>query len=87
MKHFTPQDIVIGGYFPHIYTEPADLVERPLWHHKRGLSQTASGYGAKLASSRMIHFAGKLRRIYVTIYSNAGTAWFQTKAHGKIAVS
>lgn len=87
MKQFTPQDIVTGGCYPHIYTEPADLVERPLWYHKRGLSQTASGYGAKLATSRMIHFAGRLYRIYITIYSNARTAWFQSKAHGKITVS
>lgn len=51
-------------------------VYRPLWYHLRGLSQTASGYGARLTSAYCVRFSdGILRRIYVTQYSNAGTAW------------
>ena len=49
--------------------------EEPLWWHKRGLSQTRSGYGAKLTSSRKAFVDGKWRRVYVTCYGNAGTAW------------
>lgn len=48
---------------------------KPLWHHKRGLQQTASGYGHKLATDKMLLFAGKWRRIYVRCFSNNGTAY------------
>ena len=56
---------------------PYNLIERPLWWHRSGLSETASGYGAKLRSSKMLRLQGekKLRRIYITCYSNAGSAW------------
>ncbi len=56
--------------------DPYELVERPLWWHKQGLSQTATGYGSKLTSSRCVKLPnGKTRRIYITCYSNAGSAW------------
>lgn len=56
--------------------DPYELVERPLWWHKQGLQQTSSGYGSKLISSCCVKLAnGKLRRIYITCYSNAGSAW------------
>lgn len=49
---------------------------RPLDWQKMGLQQTRSGYGAKLTSSRIAILPdGKRRRVYVTCYSNAGTAW------------
>jgi hypothetical protein len=56
--------------------EPYELLDRPLWWHKQGLAQTASGYGAKLTSSRCVRLPdGRVRRVYVTQYSNAGSAW------------
>lgn len=56
--------------------EPYEIIEKPLWFHKLGLSQTASGYGSKLTSSRCVKLSnGKLRRIYITCYSNNGSAW------------
>lgn len=56
--------------------EPYELVERPLWWHKQGLTQTASGYGKKLTSSRCVKLPdGRERRVYITCYSNAGSAW------------
>ena len=56
--------------------EPYTIEDRPLWWHERGLSQTASGYGKRLTSSRVVRLAsGQARRIYVTCYSNNGTAW------------
>jgi hypothetical protein len=56
--------------------DPYDVIERPLWWHKRGLSQTASGYGRKLTSSKCVKLPdGRVRRIYVTQFSNAGSAW------------
>jgi hypothetical protein len=53
-----------------------EYVDRPLWWHKQGLQQTATGYGSKLTSSRCVKLSdGRIRRIYVTRYSNAGSAW------------
>ena len=38
--------------------------------------RTASGYGKKLTSSCRVKYSdGSTRRVYVTCYSNAGTAW------------
>lgn len=55
---------------------PYEFIDKPLWWHKKGLSQTASGYGTKLTSSRCIKLSdGRIRRVYVTQCSNAGSAW------------
>lgn len=52
------------------------LIPKPLGFHKAGLSQTATGYGAKLTSRDVCKLAdGRVRRVYITCYSNAGTAW------------
>lgn len=79
MKEFTLKDIVPASSWDHmrLYAEPSELVDKPLYFHIHGLSETATGYGKKLTSSRMVHFEGRLRRIYVTCYSNCGTAWFR----------
>lgn len=54
--------------------------DRPLPLHTAGLQQTASGYGAKLVSPSMARFPGGIvRRIYVTQYSNVGSAWVTIK--------
>ena len=49
--------------------------ESPLWFHKQGLMQTATGYGRKLTSSKMVYWEGRWRRVYVCCYSNSGTAY------------
>lgn len=50
--------------------------DNPLNWQKQGLQQTASGYGKKLTSSYCIKLDdGRVRRIYITQYSNAGSAW------------
>lgn len=52
------------------------IEDRPLAWQTRGLQETASGYGRKLTSRRvLIGPDGRIRRIYVTCYSNAGTAY------------
>lgn len=59
-----------------------ELVDAPLWYHKKGLQQTASGYGSKLTSRYKINFNGKYYRLYTTIYSNSGyyrSTWFKVK--------
>lgn len=58
--------------------EPYEIIDRPLWWHLKGLQQTASGYGKKLTSSRCVKLPnGIVRRIYVTCWSNSGTAWIR----------
>lgn len=54
----------------------------PLWHHKRGLSFTSSGYGRRIPSTTMVRLPGskRWRRVYVCIYSNAGTAYVDMRA-------
>jgi hypothetical protein len=50
-----------------------------LWWQEKGLSYTASGYGAKIPSARMVYIDGRWRRVYVTQYGNAGSAWILVK--------
>lgn len=67
--------------FPHIYCDCSKLIHNPPEWMLRGLQQTATGYGAKLNSGLSILYCGKVYRIYITQYSNAGSAWF--KVNGK----
>ena len=49
---------------------------KPLLWQKQGLTETASGYGARLTSSDVAVLEdGTERRIYITQYGNAGSAW------------
>ena len=45
----------------------------PMAHHRRGLSWTASGYGARIPMEYMVQVNSKWRRVYCRIYSNIGT--------------
>ena len=49
------------------------------WFDVAQVTETRSGYGRKLNSGLKIQFCGKLYRIYVTCFSNSGTAWFTAK--------
>jgi hypothetical protein len=48
-----------------------------LWWQKQGLSYTASGYGRKIPTSKMVRLPGdkRWRRVYCCIYSNIGTCY------------
>jgi len=61
------------------YTED-QLVERPLWWHNAGLTQTASGYGSRLTTSRMLQHGGRMYRVYCYCYSNSGTCYVIIKS-------
>ncbi len=52
-----------------------EVKEVPMAHHRAGKTWTATGYGAKIPSTKMIKIGGRWRRIYVSIWSNSGTAW------------
>lgn len=80
MKKFTSADL------SKVFTEhktisclKSELIEKPMWYHKRGLSQTATGYGKKLNTGLMIHFENRLRRIYCHCFSNVGTCYILVK--------
>ena len=62
-----------------IYTEEKDFIDCPLEWQKRGLQQTASGYGSKLTTSRKYKYNGKYYRVYACCYSNNGTAYIIVK--------
>ncbi len=91
MKTFTDSDVqdhgVIAGAGS-IYTKEyrKDLILDQLDWQKRGLQQSATGYGAKLTTGYKINFNGKLFRVYCTCYGNAGSCWFISRGR-KIFVS
>ena len=64
------------------WTREVPAKDVPLWWHKQGLTFTASGYGRRIPSRTMVQFNGKWRRVYVCIYSNAGTAYIGTMPRG-----
>lgn len=82
MKKFTDTDVQPHAGHGAVYADPAaDLVHDPLPWQAAGLSETASGYGARLTSQYKIHFNGRFHRLRVTQYANAGSTWFVT--HGR----
>ena len=60
------------------YTE-ADIIERLLPWQKRGLSYTASGYGGKIPTTKMLRYQGRLYRIYAMVYGNSGSSYIISK--------
>ena len=48
----------------------------PLAWQERGLSYTASGYGARIPTRHMVRtIDSRWRRVYATCFSNAATLW------------
>lgn len=76
MKEFTDADVHNESLS---INYPEDLVLCELDWQKRGLQQTASGYGAKLTGRYKISFNGRLYRIYHTCYGNSSSPWFKVK--------
>lgn len=63
------------------------VVDKPLTWHLAGRTQTASGYSKKLASPICVKTDdGKVRRVYVTCYSNAGTAWVRYNNQSRVVL-
>jgi hypothetical protein len=54
---------------------PADLIARPLWWQLKGLSCTATGYGARIPTDKMLRVGKRLYRVYATCYGNAASCW------------
>jgi len=56
-------------------TIPVPYKHAPLGWQRQGLTYTATGYGARIPSRHMVQWEGRWRRVYVTQYANAGSAW------------
>lgn len=61
-----------------------EVKEKMLDWQKRGLMQTATGYGSKLVTSKMLRYNGIWHRIYCMCYSNSGTNYILVK--GKMVI-
>lgn len=64
---------------PLLYCNNGPLLDSPLWWHKLGLQQTASGYGSKLTNSFKTWFQGRWRRVYTMCWSDSGTCYIIVK--------
>ncbi len=75
MKNFTDAHIVFRTlpYIRVVY--PTDLIHSPLAWQRRGLQETASGYGSKLTSEYKLSFNNRLYRVYHTCYGNTSSAY------------
>lgn len=62
-----------------ISIEENELIDAPMWYHKRGLMQTATGYGRKLNTGKKYRYNGRLYRVYCCQYSNSGTLYIIVK--------
>ena len=59
-----------------MWPSPLAISERLLEWQRRGLQFTATGYGTKIPTSKVIRWSdGKVRRVYCDIYSNAGSCY------------
>jgi hypothetical protein len=62
-----------NGEYSCSFTQSVEIKEKPLWWQEKGLSYTATGYGARIPTQYIVKFNGKWRRVYCRIYSNSGT--------------
>ena len=59
-----------------MWPSPMAEAERPLEWQRLGLQYTATGYGTKIPTSKVIKWSdGRERRVYCDIYSNAGSCY------------
>ena len=69
---------------PLAYADNGRVVYAPLWWHKAGLQQTATGYGGKLTTPYKTLFRGRYYRVYVMCYGNGGTSYIIVKGKGLV---
>lgn len=68
-----------GKPYKVLLVDRAELVEKPLWFHKKNLMQTSTGYGKNLKTEYMVRYDTRLCRIYYQCFSNSGTFYIKTK--------
>lgn len=64
---------------PITYINNGYLEWHPMWWHKKGLQETASGYGSKLNTGYKTKYNGRLYRVYCCIWSNIGSLYIISK--------
>lgn len=67
-------------------TERVEIKTKPLWWQQRGLSFTATGYGARIPTAHMVRLNGRWRRVYCAIWSNIGTLYIGRRGHDALTV-
>ena len=68
-----------GKPYKVLFVDRSELVEQPLWFHKKNLMQTSTGYGKNLKSEYMVKYGTRLCRVYYQCFSNSGTFYIKTK--------
>ncbi len=60
---------------------PLESRDNPLPWQRAGLSYTATGYGRRIPTTRMVRLPGETRwrRVYCAIFGNAGTAYVEDR--------
>lgn len=59
-----------------VWPSPLAMSERLLEWQRLGMQYTATGYGAKIPTRKVIKWSdGKVRRVYCDIYSNVGSCY------------
>ena len=61
--------------FKRLEVNEPDFMYKPLPWQLQGLMYTASGYGSKIPTIKMIKYNNRMYRVYCHIYSNAGTCY------------
>jgi hypothetical protein len=54
------------------------VFDKPLWWQSKGLQYTASGYGSRIPTRYMLKYNGKLRRVYMRVFSNIGVLFISS---------
>lgn len=62
-----------------IHASEYEIFDKLLWWQKKGLMYTATGYGSKIPTTKMILWQGRKYRVYCCIYSNIGTRYIVSK--------
>lgn len=85
MKFATVKQGSKSGELVRIQVNSINIIDKPLNWQKHGLSYTASGYGNKIPTSKMVRvFDNRWRRVYVCIHSNIGTTYIVDKGENVI---
>lgn len=57
------------------YTDPAAVTDMRADDVAPSYGRTVSGYGGKIPTRYRLRYAGRVRRVYVMVYGNSGSAY------------
>jgi len=64
-----------GKHGEPMLTEKVPHSYKPMPHHLRGQTWTATGYGYRIPTGWKVFYQGRWRRVYCCIYGNSGTCY------------